>query len=96
MSESRQEHHKDGEATLRVEFRKVFKSLCKKSQDGKNYQAYAHHLARAYLYSNRIVLRQTSAEAEGIFDFIIALHKAYDGHWGLLQDYGLIQNKVDI
>ncbi|KAK7219239.1 hypothetical protein V2G26_007242 [Clonostachys chloroleuca] len=96
MTASPQEHQAEGEATLRVEFRKVFESLCKESQDGKNYQAYAHHLARACWHGSRVVLRQTSAEAEGIFDFIIALHKACDGHWGLLQDHGLTQNEVDM
>ncbi|CAI6098997.1 unnamed protein product, partial [Clonostachys chloroleuca] len=96
MSVSRQEHHEDGEATLRLEFGRVFESLRKESQDGRNYQAYLHHLARACWHGSRIVLRQTSPEAEGIFDLIIALHKACDGHWGLLQDHGLTQNEVDM
>jgi dipeptidyl-peptidase-3 len=96
MSVSRQEHQEEGEATLRLEFRKVFEGLGKESSHAKNYQAYAHHLARACWHGSRIVLRQTSAEAEGIFDFIIALHKACDGHWGLLQDHGLTQNEVDV
>lgn len=39
---------------------------------------------RASLAGNRIVLRQTSPEAESIYDFIIALHKASDGDWKAL------------
>lgn len=42
------------------------------------------------------MLRQTSQEAEGIFDFIIALHRACKGQWSVLQDHGLTENEVDV
>lgn len=47
---------------------------------------YAHHLARAVWHGSRIVLRQTSPEAIGIFDFILELHKACGGEWDKLVD----------
>lgn len=46
---------------------------------------YAHHLSRACWHGTRISLRQTSPEAENIFDFILALHAAYDGQWDSLR-----------
>ncbi|KAH6621473.1 dipeptidyl peptidase III [Chaetomium sp. MPI-SDFR-AT-0129] len=42
---------------------------------------YSHYLVQAVWHGSRIVLRQTSPESEGIFDFIIELHKACDGQW---------------
>lgn len=47
---------------------------------------YAHHLARAAWYGARILLRQTSPESIGIFDFILELHKACGGEWDKLVD----------
>ncbi len=45
---------------------------------------YSHHLAQAAWRGSRIVLRQTSPESEGIFDFIVELHKACEGQWSTL------------
>ncbi len=45
---------------------------------------YSHHLAQAAWRGSRIVLRQTSPESEGIFGFIIELHKACEGQWSKL------------
>ncbi|KAM7206109.1 dipeptidyl-peptidase 3 [Naviculisporaceae sp. PSN 640] len=45
---------------------------------------YAHHLARACWHGTRIMLRQTSPESEGIYDFILELHRACDGKWDVL------------
>lgn len=47
---------------------------------------YAHHLSRAAWKGSRIILRQTSAEAEDIFDLIIGLFYACDGKWDILID----------
>ncbi|CAD6449789.1 898e2baa-2291-4aa0-bb4b-2a24cf5a774f [Sclerotinia trifoliorum] len=41
------------------------------------------------------MLRQTSGEAEGIFDFILALHGACDGKWGYLLDRDVRQTDID-
>ncbi|QKX57989.1 uncharacterized protein TRUGW13939_05109 [Talaromyces rugulosus] len=45
---------------------------------------YAHHMSRAAWAGTRIILRQVSPEANGIFDLIIALHHACDGQWEAL------------
>lgn len=42
---------------------------------------YAHYISRAAFSGTRINLRQTSAESEGIYDFILALHKSSNGEW---------------
>jgi hypothetical protein len=39
---------------------------------------------------NRIVLRQTSPEAESIYDFILALHRAAGGDWKALAEKGAV------
>ncbi|KAJ5709669.1 dipeptidyl peptidase III [Penicillium malachiteum] len=70
--------------THRLEIRVIFNSLTgHKSNEDRNHQgaAYAHHLAKARWHGGRIVLRQTSPEAEGIFDLILHMHKACDGDW---------------
>lgn len=86
----------DTKAAHRLEFRRVFDSLVEDgSQEGKAYQAYVHHLARACWHGTRIMLRQTSPEAEGIFDFILALHKACDGRWDAFRQYGVSQEDID-
>ncbi|KAL9578892.1 MAG: hypothetical protein Q9212_005427 [Teloschistes hypoglaucus] len=46
---------------------------------------YAHNISRAAFRGTRIVLRQVSPESEGIFDFIITLHKSCNGNWSKLQ-----------
>ncbi|KAJ5436018.1 hypothetical protein N7445_006903, partial [Penicillium cf. griseofulvum] len=58
-------------------------------------KTYAHHLARACWHGGRIVLRQTSPEAEGIFDFIIELHRACNGRWDDFRERGLEQEDLD-
>jgi len=40
---------------------------------------YAHYISRAALSGTRINLRQVSPESEGIYDFILALHRSCDG-----------------
>ncbi|KAK1826157.1 putative dipeptidylpeptidase [Podospora conica] len=65
-------------AVVRLEIEKHFDALTDKQK------RYAHFISRASLAGNRIVLRQTSPEAESIYDFIIALHKASGGDWKAL------------
>ncbi|KAL8771128.1 MAG: hypothetical protein Q9209_003299 [Squamulea sp. 1 TL-2023] len=58
-------------------------------------RVYAHHISRAAFLGTRIVLRQVSPESEAIFDFIIALHQAYHGHWPNLQkDAGVTEQAL--
>lgn len=47
---------------------------------------YAHYMTRAAWHGTRIILRQTSSEATGIFDFIMDLYRACDGQWSELID----------
>ena len=47
---------------------------------------YAHHLARAAWHGSKIILRQTSAEGIGIFDFILMIHKTCGGRWDEIMD----------
>ncbi|KAI0545209.1 dipeptidyl peptidase III [Xylaria curta] len=42
---------------------------------------YAHHISRAAWHGSRIIMRQVSPEATGIFDFIVALYKSCGGKW---------------
>ncbi|KAF2460940.1 dipeptidyl peptidase-like protein III [Lineolata rhizophorae] len=42
---------------------------------------YAHHISVACYAGTRIVLRQISPESEPIYDFILALHKRFNGDW---------------
>lgn len=56
----------------------------------QNEKLYAHHLSRAAWYGARILLRQTSPESIGIFDFILELHKACGGEWDKLVDQDVI------
>ncbi|KAK8108992.1 peptidase M49- dipeptidyl-peptidase III [Apiospora sp. TS-2023a] len=87
---------KEGQTTYRLETREVFESLIGDgSQKGKDYQVYVHHLARACWHGSRVMLRQTSPEAEGIFDFILALHRACKGQWTNFKEYGITQEDLD-
>lgn len=36
---------------------------------------------RASVHGTRITLRQVSPESEDIYDFIVELHKSFDGNW---------------
>lgn len=86
----------DRVTTYRLEARRVFDSLADdKTQGAKLSKAYAHHLARACWHGSRIVLRQTSSESEGIFDFILELHRACNGRWGKFLDLGIEQKDLD-
>jgi dipeptidyl-peptidase-3 len=46
---------------------------------GDKEKKYAHYISRAAFAGTRINLRQVSPESEAIYDFILKLHKAYDG-----------------
>lgn len=82
--------------THRIECLKVFDGLAEdEAKDKQPYRRYAHHLARACWHGARVVLRQTSPEAEGIFDFIMELHKACNGEWEVFCDRGIAQQNVD-
>ncbi|GAW10675.1 hypothetical protein ANO14919_000090 [Xylariales sp. No.14919] len=71
-------------ATYQLSIKDVFERLSDREQ------LYAHHLSRAAWHGARIILRQTSPEGTGIFDFILELHKACGGQWGVFTDhYGL-------
>lgn len=84
------------EAAHRLEARKVFDNIADDEiEDKKSYTRYAHHLARACWHGGRIMLRQTSPEAEGIFDFILELHKACNGRWESFRDHGTAQEDLD-
>jgi dipeptidyl-peptidase III len=62
-------------ATYQLSIKDVFECL---SHDEK---MYAHHLSQAAWHGGRIILRQTSPEGTGIFDFILELHKGCQGKW---------------
>lgn len=56
---------------------------------------YAHYISRAAWAGTRINLRQVSPESEGIYDFILALHKGCNGDWKKLQaDAGVAEEDV--
>lgn len=46
-----------------------------------NEKKYAHYISRAAFSGTRINLRQTSPESEGIYDFVLALHRSSNGRW---------------
>lgn len=57
---------------------------------------YAHYLSQAAWHGSRIILRQTSSEGTGIFDFILELHKACGGQWNKLIDQcGVTPEELD-
>jgi dipeptidyl-peptidase-3 len=78
------------ETIHKLEASKVFHSL-----GDDMFKTYAHHLAQACWHGGRIVLRQTSPEAEGIFDFIIELHRACNGRWDDFRERCLEQEDLD-
>ncbi|KAI0102846.1 dipeptidyl peptidase III [Nemania sp. FL0031] len=47
---------------------------------------YAHHMSHAAWSGSRIIMRQVSPEATGIFDFIISIYKSCNGKWQELVD----------
>ncbi|KAL8803467.1 MAG: hypothetical protein Q9182_003164 [Xanthomendoza sp. 2 TL-2023] len=57
---------------------------------------YAHHVSRAAFLGTRIVLRQVSPESEAMFDFIMALQRAYPANWKNLQkDAGISEQALE-
>lgn len=90
------EYRTDRETTHKLETRGVFDSLANDdTQDENRSKAYAHHLARACWHGGRIVLRQTSPESEGIFDFIMELHRTCNGRWDTVRHLGIEQEDLD-
>ncbi|KAJ5728133.1 dipeptidyl peptidase III [Penicillium malachiteum] len=67
-------------ATHQLAIKKLFDDLTQSEK------LYAHHLSRAAWYDSRIILRQTSPEGTGIFDFFMELHRACGGEWNKLVD----------
>ncbi|KAI9842893.1 MAG: hypothetical protein M1837_006725 [Sclerophora amabilis] len=67
-------------ATHQLAIKELFDGLTKREK------LYTHHLARAAWHGGRIILRQTSPEGTGIFDFILELQKACGGQWKWLVD----------
>lgn len=55
---------------------------------------YAHHLSRAAWAGSRVVMRQTSPESNGIFDFIMSMHRACGGRWDDLREKSGISAEV--
>jgi dipeptidyl-peptidase-3 len=52
----------------------------------KHEKLYALHLPLAAWHGSKIILRQTSHEAENFFDFIMRLHKSCGEDWAKLID----------
>ncbi|KAI0868251.1 dipeptidyl peptidase III [Hypoxylon argillaceum] len=78
-------------ATYQLSIKDVFSRLSNREQ------LYAHHLSRAAWHGARIILRQTSSEGTGIFDFILELHKACGGQWGVFNDrFGITTEEIDL
>lgn len=83
-------------AAHKLNVRKVFDNLARDdTEKGSSYTLYAHHLARACWHGSRIILRQTSPEAEGIFDFILELHRACHGQWSNFRSCGIEQDELE-
>ncbi|EKG11323.1 Peptidase M49 dipeptidyl-peptidase III [Macrophomina phaseolina MS6] len=56
---------------------------------------YAHYLSIACYAGTRIVLRQISPESEHIYDFIVTLHRHFNGDWKKAQkEAGLSDNEL--
>ncbi|PCG94241.1 Dipeptidyl-peptidase 3 [Penicillium occitanis (nom. inval.)] len=74
----------DQVATYQLSIKAVFERL------SQNEKLYAHRLSQAAWHGSRIIMRQTSPEGTGIFDFILELHKACDGQWNqFVRDFGV-------
>lgn len=88
---------KGAEFTHKLETSEVFNDLIEhEAKDGIHCRAYAHCLSRACWHGGRIILRQTSPESEGVFDFILELHKGPNGQWDELLDSGVTQEHLNI
>ncbi|KAF2428880.1 dipeptidyl-peptidase III [Tothia fuscella] len=66
-------------SVVRLEIKPHFEALSDQEK------LYAHYLSIACYAGTRIVLHQVSPESEGIYDFIIAVHKHYNGEWKKVQ-----------
>ncbi|KAI0893450.1 dipeptidyl peptidase III [Annulohypoxylon nitens] len=80
------------DVVYRLGIREVFDNL---GDNNGHSKLYAHHLARACWHGSRIMLRQTSPESEGIFNFILELHKACGGKWNQFCNSGISQEYLD-
>jgi dipeptidyl-peptidase-3 len=88
--------HGNREAAHKLEARRIFDDLTDdETKDEKHYRAYAYNLARVCWHGSWIMLLQTSPEAEGIFDFILELHRACSGRWDDFRDRGIKQEYLD-
>ncbi|KAK0099274.1 bifunctional diacylglycerol diphosphate phosphatase/phosphatidate phosphatase [Cadophora gregata] len=87
---------KEDEVTHKLEANNVFEGLVDDgSKDWLRYRKYAHFLSRACWHGGRIILRQTSPESEGIYDFILELYKACDGDWNKFVESGVAREHLD-
>ncbi|KAF2964127.1 hypothetical protein GQX73_g9456 [Xylaria multiplex] len=78
-------------ATYQLSIKDVFNRLSDREQ------LYAHHLSRAAWHGARIILRQTSSEGIGIFDFILELHKACNGQWSIFTErFGVTNDELNL
>ncbi|KAK4220726.1 peptidase family M49-domain-containing protein [Podospora fimiseda] len=66
--------------TYQLQIKTIFNTLSPREK------LYAHHLSQAAWQGSRIILRQTSPESAGIFDFILELHNASQGQWAKLTE----------
>ncbi|KAI9370230.1 dipeptidyl peptidase III [Aspergillus egyptiacus] len=81
---------KNQTTTYQLSIKEDFDDL---SQDEK---LYAHHLSRAAWHGSRLIMRQTSPEGTGIFDFILELHSACHGEWSrFIQNFGISADDLD-
>ncbi|KAE8386372.1 dipeptidyl peptidase III [Aspergillus alliaceus] len=77
-------------ATYQLLIKDVFDGLSQREK------LYAHHLSQAAWHGTRILLRQTSPEGNGIFDFIIELHKACQGQWTMfVERFGISVEELE-
>ena len=78
------------QATYQLSIKDLFEGLDPREK------LYAHCLSQAAWHGSRIILRQTSPEGTGIFDFIIELHRACQGQWSqFTQHFGLLPEELD-
>lgn len=76
--------------TYQLSIKDVFDDL------SENEKHYAHYLSQAAWHGSRIIMRQTSPEGTGIFDFILELHKACQGQWmQFVQLFGISVEELD-
>lgn len=81
---------RDHLVTYQLTIKPLFDKLSQKEK------LYAHHLSQAAWHGSRIILRQTSPEGPGIFDFILELHKACEGHWNqFTENFGVSVEELD-